>query len=307
MSIWNIVVWLFKFFFCRKNIETKQESVESTNDLVNDSTVSVHFDSHTNDISIKSDSNDDTFNPNFKNWVWHRKIEEAVVPREEQASATATVMPAVATAISETGTRPKVRSIFRDKLLAKPKFQSTPRKMSGAAGKLDKMDRPADISQLGTTISDILNKESMLNQDLENVTGAILSCEEPKPDLDKEWPIFDIDYSDLVGRPARHRTLASEWRLEEAGCNTIRVVKGQSLETQIFDPERNVVLNTSGFQVSTPGPGLIIRNQLSKHLSDHPMTRLVGLDHPTTGISIPVWVEAGPRGNLLWYFEPVED
>ena len=127
-----------------------------------------------------------------------------------------------------------------------------------------------------------------------------------KVDTSPTVRVFDIDFSDLLGRPVRHATLASEWRLEEAGCNTIRVVKGQSLETEMFDPEREVVLNTAGLEVSSRGPGLTIMERLRNHLQDYPMTRMVGLKEPTTGIYIPKWVPTDERGTLMWFYEPAE-
>jgi hypothetical protein len=53
--------------------------------------------------------------------------------------------------------------------------------------------------------------------------------------------MFTMDFSPVLARPYVVQNVASQWRLEHLMDRSIRLVKGISFETLVFDPRESTV------------------------------------------------------------------
>jgi hypothetical protein len=117
--------------------------------------------------------------------------------------------------------------------------------------------------------------------------------------------MFTMDLSPVLARPYVVQNVASQWRLEHLMDRSIRLVKGISLETLVFDLRESSVRNASCLEVVCEQPEHCVLDKFYR-LAEHrevasridPMSKVIG-------ISYPQFMDRVGRG-LVWCYENMD-
>jgi hypothetical protein len=118
--------------------------------------------------------------------------------------------------------------------------------------------------------------------------------------------MFTMDFSPILARSHVVADVASQWRLEHLADRSVRLVKGISFETLVFDPQESKVRNASGLEVVCEPPEPYVKEKLY-HLRGargqvatrfDPSMKLLGIHYPK-------FVDQGRRG-LVWCYESID-
>jgi hypothetical protein len=118
--------------------------------------------------------------------------------------------------------------------------------------------------------------------------------------------MFTMDFSPILARSHVVADVASQWRLEHLADRSIRLVKGISFETLVFDPQESKVRNASGLEVVCEPPEPYVVNQLYclRGARGKVATR-IDPSMKLLGIHYPKFVDQGGRG-LVWCYESID-
>jgi hypothetical protein len=118
--------------------------------------------------------------------------------------------------------------------------------------------------------------------------------------------MFTMDFSPILARSHVVADVASQWRLEHLADRSVRLAKGISFETLVFDPLESKVRNASGLEVVCEPPEPYVKEKLY-HLRGargqvatrfDPSMKLLGIHYPK-------FVDQGRRG-LVWCYESID-
>jgi hypothetical protein len=117
--------------------------------------------------------------------------------------------------------------------------------------------------------------------------------------------MFTMDLSPVLARPYVVQNVASQWRLEHLIDRSIRLVKGISFETLVFDPRVSNVRNASGLEVVCEQPEHCVLDKFY-HLAEH--RELASRIDPTSKvirISYLQFMDRVGRG-LVWCYKNMD-